>query len=146
MRIGLTSVVLASAMSFSNIVASAQPAHHNHAKHNMIVIGENDVFASHLVYKQPHNYQVILSVHLPNDVKTKYLAERRLHPNDTYLYLLEEMDMRDISTAKEIRGSLFREDANGEKSVIDSALTLQTGGFRVVYFSELPLSLERKQH
>jgi hypothetical protein len=31
-------------------------AHDHHVKHNMVIFGEDQVYASHIVYKVPHNY------------------------------------------------------------------------------------------
>lgn len=44
------------ALIFFAAAGFAQSDHR--AKHSLILFGENEIFASHIVYKVPHNYQV----------------------------------------------------------------------------------------
>ena len=46
-------------------VQSFAQDHAHHAKHNMVLFGDGDTYyASHIVYKEPHNFQVILKINL----------------------------------------------------------------------------------
>src|SRR4051812_45565102 len=63
------------------------------AKHNMVLFGDSEVFASHVVYKVPHNYQVVLQLVLLNSEKLKLDEARAAFPNDSFFYLLDPMDI-----------------------------------------------------
>jgi hypothetical protein len=114
---------------------------HVHAKHNMVLFGENEVFASHLVYKAPHNYQVILSLSLSAEDKGKYLAARCEHPTEQLIFLLDEMDIKDIATQRVISGPVFYRGADGERHEVIPNMRITQESFKVVFFNELPLSL-----
>jgi len=114
---------------------------HNHARHNMVLYGQEEVFASHLVYKVPHNFQVILKVNFDEKTQVTYRRERALYPQQKIIYLLDTMNIKDIASAEFISGQVFRIDENGKRIELASEVSLSRGGFAVVYFSELPLSL-----
>lgn len=116
---------------------------HNHTKHNMILLGETEVFASHIVYKEPHNFQVILRLGLDPEAKELYLAARKLHEKDLFIFLLDPMDIKEIASLSVISGKIFHRDANDEEHVILSNVTLSKENFSIFYFDELPLSLKR---
>jgi hypothetical protein len=115
--------------------------HHPHPPHNMVLFGDESVFASHIVYKQPHNFQVILELELPEDVKQAYLAAKQSHPKDRFILLLNPMDIGEIEAADSIGGVIFRRGANGTRTDIWSQVTLSKADFKIIYFDELPLSL-----
>lgn len=115
--------------------------HDHHAKHNMLLFGEAEIFASHLVYKVPHNYQVVLKLNLPANVKARYLNERALHPQDRFIFLLEEISIKDIESLPSIAASIFRIEDTGEKKVLFARVEVARENFTVLYLNELPLSL-----
>lgn len=116
-------------------------AHEHHAKHNMVVVGENEIFASHLVYKVPHNYQVLLEIHLSGETHAKYLAARRENPNSLMILLLDSMDISKIQSAETLTGTLYVEDPDGERREVDARVRLGKDRFRVLYFDRVPESL-----
>jgi hypothetical protein len=115
--------------------------HAQHAKHNMVLFGESEVFASHIVYKEPHNYQVILKIKLDAHHQALYLAERSQHPKDQFIYLLDPMNIKDIESAAAISGTISRMDASGVRREIAPNVVVTRENFEVIYFDELPLSL-----
>jgi hypothetical protein len=116
-------------------------SHTHHVRHNMVVYGMNEVFASHIVYKQPHNYQVILNVNFSDAVMDAYRLARTEHPSDTFIFLLEPGDISKIREEDRLTGSLFRRNSSGQRVDIEPSVTLEREAFRVEYFAELPLSL-----
>ena len=131
----LKSIVLAFAAWFST-AAFAQ-----HARHNMVVHGAVEVFASHIVYKVPHNYQVIIRVRFSKQAQAAYLAARAEHPNDTFIFLLDAVHIADLAAQERISGVLFRRDVNDARVDIATNVVLERSQYDVVYSEELPLSL-----
>ena len=131
-------------MALSTILATAARAQGQgiHVKHLMVLVGNGEVFASHVVYKVPHNFQVILSISLPTDAKQAYLLERSAHPNDNFFFQLDPIDLSAIREASEVSGSLLRESEVGIRTTIFESVTLRQPDFSVLFFNELPLSLE----
>lgn len=119
---------------------------HNHvmAKHGMILIGDEKVFASHIVYKVPHNFQVILEVHFSSEIKEKYLSAKSSEPAKLFILVLDSMDIKNIGQQAEITGTIYSEDKDGNRKEIAPGVRLKRDEFSVLYFDELPLSLESK--
>ena len=122
--------------------ASAQVPHH--AKHNMILIGENEIFASHIVYLEPHNFQIIMQLTL-NQANAKIYHDARLaHPNKQFIFLLDAT-LQQFESVSEISGKVFYtdEDGNGSDKQVEviPSLKLKKPEFKILYFQELPLSL-----
>lgn len=116
-------------------------AHEGHAKHNMVLFGEKEIFASHIVYKVPHNFQVILKVELDDKTRETYLIEKGKYPRDQFIFLLDSMDIARISERPEISGEIFRIGADDRKHIISAKVTLKQTDYSVIYFDELPLDL-----
>lgn len=135
----ITTFSLIMACVFSQLAVARD--HEHHAKHNMLVFGVNETFASHIVYKNPHNFQVILRLRFDDKVQRAYTTERQAHPSAKIFLLLNPMNIAEIADAVELTGALLREDENGERSTIVPEVKLQSTAFDLVYFSELPLSL-----
>lgn len=139
-----TFLVLFAAYLFSS-VARAETHDHQHVRHNMVLFGEQEVFASHIVYKDPHNVQVILQLSLPSDTKSQYSLERALHPLDTFIFLLDPSNIKEISTQASISGDFRREDAEGQTTIFIPHLELASADYKIVFFDIVPLSLEANQ-
>src|SRR4051812_41958562 len=109
-------------LSFFGSLGGAHPS--SHAKHNMILFGENEVFASHIVYKVPHNFQVILSLNLDSHDLKEYHDARAANPDSQFIYLLDEMNIKDINSVDLIRGRLMYIDSNDQKHEVIKDLVL----------------------
>ncbi|MGE0174971.1 MAG: hypothetical protein AB7T49_19415 [Oligoflexales bacterium] len=128
-------------LAFVSVQALAA-SHDHHARHNMVVYGVDEVFASHIVYKQPHNFQVILRINFSAPVLDAYRTARSEHPSDTYIFLLDPSDISQIGSATSLKGSLSRSNEEGQQ-VIAPEVTLDRNDFQVIFFQELPLSLNQ---
>src|SRR5687767_9298112 len=67
------------AISTSLVISSVQAHDHpaDHVKHNMVVYGSPaETYASHIVYKVPHNYQVILKIRFDLQTQEIYRQAR----------------------------------------------------------------------
>ena len=118
--------------------AAADNDHHHHPKHNMLIYGSEEIFASHVVYKAPHNYQVILSLTLPDDVKAAYLRGRATHPDESLYLLLDEMDISKIREMDSLSGTLQRETPTGERETLATGVVINKDNFKILFFNELP--------
>lgn len=127
----------------------SMPAHaqsHLHPKHNMLLYGQDEIHAYHLVYKSPHNYQVILSVQFNDEVKKVYQSARQEFPKQELVLLLDSMDISKIGDATLLEGALLRQDDTGKKVILDPKVVLTKKDFKILFFDELPLSLEGQGH
>jgi hypothetical protein len=127
---------------FAFTVAGASFASDHHVKHNMVLFGEDEIFASHIVYKVPHNYQVILKVRFSEEIKEKYLATRRNNPERLLIFLLEPTDISQIEDRKGLSGSILIEDEKGKRTEVVRGVTLSSADYQVFYFNEVPKNLE----
>jgi hypothetical protein len=112
-----------------------------HAKHGMLLFGETEIFASHIVYKVPHNFQVILKIRLDEKSKDAYLKERAQYPNDQIIFLLDSMDISRIKEKPQIVGEIFRRGEDEAKYPIGENVILNPSDYSMIYFDELPLDL-----
>ena len=117
--------------------------HSHHPPHNMVLYGTNEIFASHIVYKSPHNYQVILKLDLDLKTKEVYLKSLSEHSNDQFILLLDSMDIKDIADVSFISGQILHEDPSGNRNVVLDHIVIDRKDYKVVFFNELPLSLEK---
>lgn len=122
--------------------ASDAQHQHVHPKHNMILLGTDPIFASHIVYKVPHNYQVLLEIKFDAPTIEQYQAAKKNFPNDLFLFLLDPLDIKDIAAQAPLTGKLLRQDSAGDRHEIVSTTTVRKGNFNLIYFDEVPLSLE----
>ncbi len=135
-------LALALALAMLVIAPLAQADDHaHHARHNMILHGTKEIFASHLVYKVPHNFQVIVRLKLSASVRRAYLAARAAYPEQTFILLLDPVSIGELAGAAQISGPLFRRDAEGVRVDVVPSVVLDRAQFEVVYSDELPLSL-----
>ena len=115
---------------------------HNHAtKHKMVLFGEKEVFASHIVYKAPHNFQVIIKIIMDEADREKYIAAKAANPNAQFIYVLNTMNIGEIAAASEISGSVVFVGADDHQNEVIPNVKISRSHFEIVYFDELPLSL-----
>jgi hypothetical protein len=137
--------VFALVLGFSFSISSFAGNPDHHIKHYMLVFGENPLFLSHVVYKSPHNFQVILQASLPTDILVQYQREKVLHPEDQILLLLEPIEIGKINTERPtLKGSLLREAKDG--TTVEISPEVPVLNYQMIYFNELPLSLEAGSH
>lgn len=122
-------ITLCAVLLFGSAASAVAQHNHDHAKHNMLIYGVNEVFASHLVFKFPHNFQVILKVKFPESVYAEYLSQHKNNPADTYLFLLDEMAMKDLEKMEAIEGDFFRTNAEDGKTIIANNIRLEKKDF-----------------
>lgn len=115
------------------------PGHH--VKHNMVLFGTQEFFASHIVYNVPHNFQLIIELKLSAIAQAKVRQARADYPSDLVIFLLDHVEQPDLKGASKISGTLQRKTSSGQKIELLSNLEFQNGEFSVVYFGELPESL-----
>lgn len=119
------------------------PVNHDHqARHNMIVYGNQDqLFASHMIYKFPHNYQVILKIDLGSQNKS-LLTEALANSNTrNVLFVLDRMNIGEIQTKPVLTGALEQELNDGSSQILVDHLEVSPENYSIIYFEELPLSL-----
>jgi len=121
-------------------VSGAHEVHH--VKHNMVLYGNSEIFASHIVYKVPHNYQVIVKFTFEDDVKYLYLNEKAAFPKDQFIFLLDEMNISDIANQTFVSGTLLRTNSTGQRIELRSRVLVPRRNFEIVYFKELPTDLK----
>lgn len=116
-------------------------SHEHHPKHNMIMFGETEVFLSHIVYKVPHNYQVLLNVQLPILAFQAYLEAKKNAPKNLMIFLLDSMDISQINSASLLKGTMYSEDLEGVRSEVLADIEIPKEGFKILFFNELPTNL-----
>ncbi len=124
-----------------NLQAQTHAGHPHLAKHQMILLGEAELIASHIVYKAPHNFQILMSLNLPPAVYELYRSERLNHPQDLMIFKLDPIDLATIRQQTQLIGSLIRQTET-ENVVLFENVILEQADFKILYFDELPLSLE----
>jgi hypothetical protein len=117
-------------------------SHAAHARHGMLLFGEGKVFASHIVYKAPHNFQVILELRLSPSVNEAYEGAKKQFTNDKIILVLDPFDISQLKSEKPLlSGTLLREDLEGNKHEVQSGIQLRDEEYDLIYFDELPLVL-----
>ena len=124
------------------IASAATAGHENHSKHGMILFGEEKTYLSHKVYKSPHNWQVILEITFNENVKARYLDAKKGDPDNTFLFVLDAIDISEIAAQPALTGVLYRVTKSGEKTEVMRDIRVERKDFQVLYINELPLSLE----
>jgi hypothetical protein len=115
--------------------------HSHHPPHNMALYGNKGaVYLSHLVYKAPHNYQVILKVNFPEKYGQLF-SELESHPDDQFIMVLENLEIGRIQEKPALNGMILRIDQRGSKDLIFDKASLEPSDYSIIYFAELPLSL-----
>lgn len=124
-----------------SLAVNAQ-ANTHHTKHNMVMYGESEVFLSHIVYKVPHNYQVILRIRLTNEVLHKYLEAKKF--STQMIFLLDKMNIAEIVNTGFLKGIIYSEDREGVRTQIQTDVKIEKQNFDIIYFNELPLVLSQE--
>jgi hypothetical protein len=107
--------------------------------------GPGAFYASHLVYKEPHNYQVILQVNFDLATEAKIADEMKAYPKDQFIFLLDHMDISQIQKMPSLSGQISRNASDDSKQILFESVRLEPQDYSVIYFSELPLSLEKRK-
>lgn len=115
--------------------------HAGHVRHNMLLYGVEPVFASHIVYKEPHNYQLILQLGLDELARSTYLKIRNEHPEVRQFLLLDPLDLNEFASTDSLTGSLLYEELDGKRHVLLERITIPKKSYKVIYFEKLPVSL-----
>ena len=119
--------------------------HSHHPKHNMILMGESQIFASHIVYKEPHNYQVLLQIEFDEITRETYLASKKMHPEDLFIFLLAPMEIKDIASQPSLSGTILYENPDGQRTPIITNVFISKVNFKIIYFDEVLLSLKASE-
>lgn len=109
------------------------------SKHNLVLFGQDEIFASHIVFKKPHNFQLILKVNLDDIAKRHYAQLKSINPEAQIVFLLDPMDLSSITQVTELSG-VMKERGTPSK-ITPLQLKLSKNDFEIVYFEELPLDL-----
>src|SRR3954471_3177534 len=96
----------------------AEAPSHQHADHGMLLLGSQEIFASHIVNKVPHNWQVELQVRFSDEVREQYLEEKLNYPDEKLVLVLQHLDLASIKSATSLTGFIVRVDANGKKTKV----------------------------
>jgi hypothetical protein len=117
-------------------------AHAHSAKHGMLLFGDPTVYASHLVNRDPHHFQVILKVGLGASAKAAYLKARADYPEENVVLVLDEMELADLEHGTPaLSGTLVRVAADGARTPFHSGVQLMPWDYERLFFQELPLDL-----
>lgn len=135
----LKPLIIACVMMLITQLAFSQ--HEHHAQHNMVMMGEKDIFISHIVYKVPHNYQVILQVNLDEMTLKHYLKAREALPDNMLVLLLDHMDISKIADMSSISGTIYTEDKQGVREEIISNVVIDKANYKIIFFDQVPLIL-----
>lgn len=128
-------------LMFITLQSNFMYGHSGHAKHNMLVFGTDEIFASHLVYKRPHNYQVILTLNFDQETRAAYLIFRQNRPFALVKFLLDHSDIAKIESMEALTGPLLYEDEAGKNQEILPNISIPRKDFKILYLEELPLAL-----
>ena len=139
----LLALLLISILSFSSNLFAQD--HSGHASHNMLLFGTDEVFADHIVYKEPHNFQVVVKVEFDQVAKDAYLKARADFPSEEFVFLLDPMDIGTIEQATSLSGKILRRTESSQ-AVVQSGITLDQSQFTLLFFNKLPLSLVGTVH
>lgn len=131
--------VLAMNLFMPQFALAHDPSHAT--RHNLVLFGRDETFASHIVYKAPHNFQVILEINFDFQTHQKYLLARQAQPDGLFIFLLEPIDISRIESADILKGALLYEDVQGHRHTVVPEIALTKESYRLVYFNELPLAL-----
>jgi hypothetical protein len=122
----------------------ASPHEAHWSKHNLILFGEDEIFASHIVFKQPHNFQLILKVNFGEAARQHIALLRSINPDAQVVFLLDPVDLNSIAKVEKLSG-VVKERGTSNK-IVSTLVTLSKKDFEIIYFDELPLDLSEIVH
>jgi hypothetical protein len=129
------------------LAAPLLAAHAHPARHGMLLFGEKAVFASHIVNRVPHNYQVVLQVWLAPAARAAYDRARAEYPGQSLVLALDHLEIGNLETGKpELGGDLVRVTPEGERIPFHSGVRLSPWDYERIFFQELPLDLSGDGH
>lgn len=115
-------------------------------KHNFFLMGTSEVFASHVVATDPHHYQIMMKVTLDEGTLATYRAAKLAAPGDTFLLLLDPVDLDALATATELTGTLRARGEDGVARTVATGVRLPRAAYEILYFNELPKDLSGAHH
>lgn len=126
------------------LATNAQAHSGAHVPHQLLLYGQEEVFASHIIAPSPHHHQLILKIKLPVTARDLLKRERASHPGQSFIYRLEAMDLGEFGVQTELRGRLQRIESSATRVPLIEDLRIPKDHVEIIYHAELPLSLAPK--
>jgi hypothetical protein len=136
-------------------ISSSGPAHHDCGTHNMMLVGTNSAFLSHLpMFNSEHRFQVILEATFDDrgeDVRRLYSEDRKAHP-EIGMYTVNPLDVFVMSglflqgahaPRTRFEGTVHRGHLERGSEEIDGLQGIDVDVVRVIYARELPTGGEK---
>jgi hypothetical protein len=120
-----------------NAAAPAFAEHGHIVKHGFLLLGTNEVFATHIVAPPPHNWQVNLQLSLDQATLKAYLATKASGADGDVILVLDPIDIAQLKGATYITGDIIQKAYDGTIRPIATHISLVAGEFRVLYSREL---------
>jgi len=128
---------------FTSIMAFGGGSHEHppvHKKHSFVFVDRNAEYATHVVYKKPHNFQV--NIRLKPLPLLPYIAEAMASfPEQSFFIQFNPFDISKMNEKPDLSATIVREDSSGQLIPIAKDFSLVAGNYEVTYFEELPLDL-----
>jgi hypothetical protein len=135
-------MLVAMVLALMGVSSSGMAQSHEHlSKHGFVLMGDEQIFASHIVYKHPHNYQILIE--LTFDAKTTQVLRnaRAAEPENLFVFVLDPLDLTQIASQRSLTGIIQSRNKNDERTTIIDGVVVANRFFKIIYFEELPLSL-----
>lgn len=135
------------ALLFLPLFAMAQQQSDKPAVHGMLLMGEKTIYASHLpMFHSPHDYQIILMLHMEPKVHKHYNADRLAHPDETVYTLEPEVFVlpEKVKHGKYFKASIYRGhfERGGVKIIENVTVTIA----KVIYFKHFKTHEDRPEY
>ncbi|MEM9686957.1 MAG: hypothetical protein AAF934_08560, partial [Bacteroidota bacterium] len=135
------------AVLFLPLFSMAQQQSDKPAVHGMLLIGEKTVYASHLsMFHRPHDYQIILMLHMETKVHKHYNADRLAHPDETVYTLEPEVFVlpEKVKHGNSFKANIYRGHfERGGVKIIENATVIIA---KVVYFKHFEIHEDRPEY
>lgn len=119
---------------FQAVTLNHSQNHSHPVKHGFILMGQDLVFASHIVAEAPHNFQVLMQIEFLGEAKLIYQKSRLENPDNLILFVLDPIDLKSLPQNGIVKGALSLDLGNGEKRILASSVE---ANFKLIYFNEL---------
>lgn len=137
-------IVLGALVTLTMTIGKISLAADSHpAKHQFILFGDSQIFASHIIAQPPHNYQVLLEIKVNEDEKQSYLDTKVRNPDAKIIFVVNSIDLHDIASAKSLSGDLLVEQSDGQRKKILPTLSVAREDFKIIYTDEVVLGDHR---